>query len=428
MGLPGQKGSDFEQERFPAIAVRKSLWRFIIVRLFGARWTGVLTSPFGLVYSTQWARSPLPSKDWVRIRPLLSGICGSDLAVIKGTSSLYLAPLISFPFVLGHEIVGKVTEAGQGATDLLGKRVVVEPALGCFVREQQEPCAACASGFQSLCEKVTEGIISPGIQTGYCHDTGGGWSHEFLAHRSQVHIVPDHLADEVVVLTEPFACALHGAVRLLNEHPQVKNILVIGCGSMGLLTIAAIRALERQEGREPVRIVAVGRYDHQRHWAEKVGADLVVPDGPPVRLYPDLARESGASLHRPELGLPTVLGGFDAVIDCVGSQKSLNDSVRWARSGGSVLLIGMPAEPRVTWTAVWFKEVTVQGVYAYGVEEWIGRKIRTFSLALDLMASGTGDLTGFVSHIFPLSRWKEAVQTALRPGRYRSVKVALKPD
>src|SRR5829696_4230075 len=79
----------------------------------------------------------LPGPEWVRVRPRLSGICGSDLATIDGASSRWFEPIVSFPFVPGHEVVGELDD---------GTRVVVEPVLRCDTRAVNPPCEMCASG------------------------------------------------------------------------------------------------------------------------------------------------------------------------------------------------------------------------------------------------------------------------------------------
>src|SRR5438132_317523 len=104
--------------------------------------------------------------DWVRFKPRLSGICGSDLATIDGRSSRYFEPIVSFPFVLGHEVVGELDD---------GTRVVVVPVLRCAARGVEPACDMCAAGRVNLCERVAFGHIEPGLQTGFCTDTGGGW-------------------------------------------------------------------------------------------------------------------------------------------------------------------------------------------------------------------------------------------------------------
>ena len=143
----------------------------------------------------------LPTPDWVRLKPLVSGICGSDLGTLSSENSPYFSPITSSPFVLGHEVVGVVTEDREIPP---GERVVLEPALGCAVRGLEPPCAYCAAGQHALCVNVAKGDISPGIQTGFCRDTGGGWSEGTLvAHPSQLHRVPDDLPDEAAATIEP---------------------------------------------------------------------------------------------------------------------------------------------------------------------------------------------------------------------------------
>src|SRR6266566_176775 len=80
---------------------------------------------------------PIPElrgPNWVRLRPQLAGICGSDLALLTGRASPILSPFASFPAILGHEEVAVVEEAGSSAEEWKGARVVVDPVISCFVR------------------------------------------------------------------------------------------------------------------------------------------------------------------------------------------------------------------------------------------------------------------------------------------------------
>lgn len=409
-----------------AVQFRKSIFRFAVVKLFGKR-PSVAVGPFGMVALKEVEPLRLPSPRWVRIRPLLCGICGSDLAVVAGKSSLLLSPLTSTPFTFGHEVVGVVIETGSAVKNFrVGDRVVVEPALSCFVREIEPPCKQCAAGNYACCERLTEGVISAGVQTGYCRDTGGGMSDEFVAHEWQLFRVPNELDNDVAVLTEPFSCALHAvlkALRCLEFEPE--KVLIIGCGTIGLLTISALRFVERTFGKSHAFVAAIAKYPHQRDWAKKLGADEIVPTD--KRLYERLSDLTGAKFFRPELGKPTVLGGFDVVFDCVGNEESLNDAVRWTRANGVLVVVGMPAEPKVNWTSVWFKELQVVGAYAYGFEDWQGKRVRTFEIALEFLQKNAPMFKGFVSHTFPLSQWRQAFQTTLRAGKHGAIKVAVYP-
>ena len=107
----------------------------------------------------------------------------------------------------------KVLSAVRLPGDLAaGTRVVVDPVLTCAARGL-EACEACARGETNRCSRITVGDISSGLQTGFCHDTGGGWSQQLSVHRSQLHVVPEGYSDEQALLAEPVACAVHTARR-----------------------------------------------------------------------------------------------------------------------------------------------------------------------------------------------------------------------
>src|SRR5436309_3960113 len=169
-------------------------------------------------------------------RPRRAGIGGSALPPSSGRSSRYFSPLVSMPFVPGHEVVGELLDDVDGLT--AGTRVVIEPVLSCAARGL-EPCPSCASGQTGRCDRITVGHVAPGLQTGYCADTGGGWGRMLVAHRSQLVPVPDSMTDTRAVLVEPLACAIH-AVRRARIEPGA-SVLVVGAGTVGLLTTLALR-------------------------------------------------------------------------------------------------------------------------------------------------------------------------------------------
>jgi threonine dehydrogenase-like Zn-dependent dehydrogenase len=389
------------------IQYRKSIPRYLALRALGPRWRSLYTSSASPVRLRDLPPPKLPTDEWVRVRPLLSGVCGSDLATICCKGSPYLAPLTSMPFVLGHEVVGLAA----------GDRVVLQPALGCRVRGISPSCEACARGELALCRNVTRGSISAGIQTGYCRDTGGAWSDEFVAHHSQLHTVPRDMPDEVAVLAEPFACALHGALRALPRDDA--TALVIGGGTIGLLTIAAIRALGSK-----ARVVAVAKYTHQVAHAQRLGASTVLrADSDETRRFRSLADALSVELHTPEIGKPTVVGGADVAFDCVASSQSIDEAMRFTRAGGTAVLVGMPAIPSgVDWTSIWYKELNVRAAYAYGTEQHAGRRMTTFELAIGLLSMMGADLRPLVGEPFALTEWRDAIRAALRTGQSRSVK------
>ena len=353
----------------------------------------------------------LPTPEWVRVRPLLSGICGSDLGTLSSENSPYFSPITSPPFVMGHEIFGEVAEGNSGFS--VGERVVVEPALGCRVRGMEPPCSYCALGQYALCLNVAKGDISPGIQTGFCQDTGGGWSRGTLvAHPSQLHRVPDSVPDEAAVAIEPLACAVHAALGAAPGPDDTS--LVIGAGSVGLFTVAALRHLTKTG-----RIICVAKHDRQREEARRLGADEIVH---PRETYATLPRMLGTEAYKPELGKPVVMGGADRAFECVGSPRTTEDALRLTKPGGEVALVGMPgARSGLDLTALWYKEISLKGSYAYGVEEHDGEMTTSFALALRL-APEMG-LEKMVGPRFRLEEYGEAVAVARSAGRKGNVKV-----
>src|SRR5262245_14922722 len=107
--------------RVKALQVDRSFARFAAARVAGmlSPGRGASVGPLKLVDIDP---PELPGEDWVRVRPRLAGICGSDLATVDGVTSRYFESVVSFPFVPGHEVVGELDD---------GTRVVVVPVLHC---------------------------------------------------------------------------------------------------------------------------------------------------------------------------------------------------------------------------------------------------------------------------------------------------------
>jgi threonine dehydrogenase-like Zn-dependent dehydrogenase len=394
-----------------ALQYRKSVPRYLLMRASAKRVKGLDTSRLSPLQFEEAPEPKLPTPDWVRVKPLLSGICGSDLGTLSAENSPYFSPITSPPFVMGHEVLGVVTVDNSGFS--AGERVVVEPALGCVVRGIEPPCACCASGRYALCVNVAKGDISPGIQTGFCGDTGGGWSKGTLVvHPSQLHRVPEDVPDEAAVAIEPLACAVHAALKV-DPGPD-ETALVIGAGSVGLFIVAALKRFTRAG-----RIICVAKHARQKKEALRLGADEVVH---PKELYEKLPLLLGTERYKPELGKPVVMGGADKVFECVGAPGTIEDAVRLARPGGEVALVGMPgARSCLDLTALWYKEVKLAGAYAYGLEEYRGERVKSFELALRIAPKIK--LESLVGPRFGLREYKAAIAAARSAGRNGHVKI-----
>jgi threonine dehydrogenase-like Zn-dependent dehydrogenase len=394
-----------------ALVYRKSIPRYLLMRTASKRLKSLETSRFSPLQLEDAPDSDLPTPEWVHVKPLLSGICGSDLGTLSSENSPFFSPLTSPPFVMGHEVVGEILEDNSGFR--AGERVVLEPALGCTVRGIDPPCPYCASGRHALCLNVARGDISAGIQTGFCHDTGGGWSQRTLvAHPSQLHRVPDAVPDEAAVTIEPLACAVHAA---LGAAPATdETALVIGAGSVGLFTVAALRHLT-----DAGRIICIAKHERQRAEALRLGATEVLH---PKETYTKLPALLDAEAYEPELGKPVVTGGAERVFECVGAASTIEDALRLAQPGGEVTLVGMPgSKSTLDLTALWYQEIQLSGSYAYSVEAYEGKQTSSFELALRL--APVIDLQTLVGPSFPLESYKEAIAAARSAGREGNVKV-----
>jgi threonine dehydrogenase-like Zn-dependent dehydrogenase len=398
-----------------AVQYTKSIPRYLAMRYLGKRWRGLYTSPVSCVRLVDIPEPQLPTPEWVKVKTRLSGICGSDLATLTARGSPYFSPFTSTPFVLGHEIVGEIAEIGEAVEGFsIGARVVIEPALSCEVRGISPPCHQCQNLRFANCENITKGDISAGVQTGYCRDTGGGWSPYVLAHQSQLHLVPDDISDEIAVLLEPLACAIHGVLKA--KCNETDDICVIGGGTIGLLTVAALRMLGYQN-----RILIFAKYRHQQQLALNLGAnEVILPNNSRYAAFCEL---TGAVSHQPELGQQVLIGGVDVTLDCIGSSVTIDDALRFTRASGQVILLGMPGIPKnIDWTSAWYKQLRVDGAYTYGLEMHNAEQIHTFTLGMRLLQKMGAQLRPLVSERFALRDYKRAIQTALNTGRTATVK------
>ncbi|HLT58705.1 MAG TPA: alcohol dehydrogenase catalytic domain-containing protein [Limnochordales bacterium] len=393
-----------------ALQFRFSPLRYAFAKAVGAVYPGVFASRAGCLAYGDVPEPALPGPEWVKIETRLGGICGSDLNLITLRDSPSVSPFASFPFVIGHENVGVVRETGPAVTEVEpGQRVVVDPLLPCAVRGFGQPCANCRAGLPNRCLRFAEGALAPGLLLGSCRDTGGSWGEVFVAHRSQVIPVPDHVSDENAVLAEPFGCALH-AVDVAGP-PHGRTVLVIGGGVIGLCTIAALRIMA-----PGCRIIALVRHPFQADMARRLGADEVLaPRGRDV--YPTVAAALGAKLLRPVLGPPVLVGGADVVYECAGSDGALNDALRFAAPGGQVVLLGLASVPRgIDWTFVWLKELQVQGVFAAGPVRTGEGTVSAVQRAIELFAEGAVDLSALVTHRFAFKDYRQALATVTAKG------------
>ena len=367
--------------------------------------------------------------DWLVVRPLLTGICGSDSKQIlmdfgEGGGDSAMFAFCSFPQVLGHEVVAEVVELGPQAAGFdVGDRVVLNPWLSCVTRGIDPVCPACQAGDLSLCWSFTTGDVSPGIHTGVSSDATGGYADLLPAHSSMLFRVPDSVPTEQAVFADPFSVSLHAITR--NPPPPGGKAVVWGAGALGCAAVSILRALHPD-----VEVAVVARFDHQAAFARKLGAHLVTAHEPSDEVLEQLASWSGGVLRRsPDGGgMPMCHPGFvDVVYDTVGKTDSFEVSARVLAGRGTIVKAGVHAPARWEWSPLDFKELRWVGSNAFGIETVEGRRKHAIEHYLDLVEARRVDLTGMLTHVFTLADWRGAFCAIADQGRSGCIKVAITP-
>lgn len=364
----------------------------------------------------------LKGDDWAVLKTRLTGICGSDtkqvLLDFEGPADSPMTAFISFPQVLGHEVVATVEQAGPDSGVAVGQRVVLNPWLSCEVRGIDPICPACEDGDLSLCWSFLDGSLAPGIHTGNSSDATGGFAEYLPAHRRMMFPIPDEISDEVAVLADPFSVALHAVTR--NPPPPGGTVVVYGAGALGTCATAILAALHPD-----VKVATVAMWDGQRNLAEKLGATTFVPE-PREELIAALVEWSGGVLRTPwEGSLPIAWpGGIDVVYDTVGAPATLEVGLRVIKTRGTIVELGLSTMDRCEWTPWYFKEARLIGSSAFGIEEVEGVRKHAIEHYLDLVASGRINLDGMLTHTFELDAWRSAFSTLIEQGSTGAIKCA----
>jgi threonine dehydrogenase-like Zn-dependent dehydrogenase len=380
-------------------------------KLLGLVWSGAYFSSFAPLQVQNLPRQPLPAENWVRVRNSLAGICGSDLHLIFLDGDLRVAPAAlpgqsrSYP---GHEVVGEVIQVGEEVESLhAGDRVVLRHGPNCVSAGVQPPCRSCAAGNYVLCENGS----LPGPQP-----VGGGWSEEMLLHEQQLFAIPPSISDSQAVLLEPSAVALHAVLRRLPSAGE--RVLIIGAGTIGLLTLQVLRALA-----PAAQVHVMARHAFQVERAATMGAKIIYPRNS----YQQISRLTSARLYSGVAGNKMLLGGYDVIFDTIGSGRTTNDALRWTRAGGTVVMVGVNLHHmRLDLTPVWYQEINLIGTMGQGMETWPpqtdGRR-STFEIAAELIAHEQIHPQELITQRYTLSEYRVALLEAKKKAHNRAIKV-----
>ncbi|HEU5075215.1 MAG TPA: alcohol dehydrogenase catalytic domain-containing protein, partial [Polyangiaceae bacterium] len=395
-----------------ALEFRVSVPQYLLTRAAASLATTAPAGALGGLRAVERPALTLPAEDWVMLEPIATGICGTDLATLAFKGPTALEPFASFPAVLGHEILARVSGLGGGVTGFeLGDRVVVDPLISCRTRglAVEALCASCALGIPAACLHAGESgpllvqgkALARGNCIGFHAQLPGGWSSQMMAPARQLYRVPASVSDRAAVLTEPLAVATRAVVGMWPALSD--SVLVIGSGPIALATIWALSALGYAG-----RLYAQVKRAHEQKLAERLGAHRAVAPGAPVR---ETITSLGGRVYKPLIGPEVYAGGFDCVFDCVGSSQSLDQAVRMTRAGGSLAMLGCCTQVRnVDLTFLWARQLIVRGFVAYGPERWQGRELHTFELVLELLERSALPITDMITHEFGLEDYRKALE------------------
>jgi 2-desacetyl-2-hydroxyethyl bacteriochlorophyllide A dehydrogenase len=318
---------------------------------------------------------PRPGETQVLIAVKAASVCGGDLHIYKGKH-----PSAPPPVALGHELAGEVVEIGAKVKAIkVGDRVTVEPVIACG------ECPPCRRGEYGYCDNLS-----------YAYRRGqGAMADYFVADERYTYKLPEGMAYEAGTLIEPLAVAVHAVKRA--KIGLGERVVVIGAGPIGILVCAVCRAAGAKE--------------------------IIVSDIAEARLQMALAMGATRAVNSQQESLLDVVReitggrGVNRSIECVGSEKTFEQAMRCLAKGGIATNIGIFEQPTIQVPATLFvsQEITVQGAQGYCWD---------FETALAL--AGAIDLGKLVSHVFPLEKVDEAIQTALNR-EAKPVKIVLNP-
>ncbi len=393
------------------IYVDKNIPRILLTKVLKPVWPGVIFSSLSPTHFVELPDPQLPGPRWVRVKNHQCGICATDLTLLTAAADPSIAPA-ALPglqrFYLGHEVVGEVVEVGKGVTHVeIGQRVIMDAqGANCFNQEIDPPCPQCSRGNIGLCENSSAGGGS---------SVGGGWSDTYVTHETSIYPVAGELSDDQALMVEPLSIGMRAALRCTPEAGQ--HVLVVGSGTIGLCTVQALKAVS-----PGCHITSLARHSYQAEKARSLGADEALTG---KDLYALTAEITGAKLYTGMLGNRMLLGGFDVIYDCVGTARTIKDSLRCVKAGGTVVLVGIRLNPlKLDLTPVWSQEIHLVGNIAHGHDAWQGNWRHDYDLVIDFMRAGKVTADGFITHRFPLARWHEAVHTAMDK-RTGSIKVVI---
>jgi threonine dehydrogenase-like Zn-dependent dehydrogenase len=380
-------------------------------------------------YRTDWPKPTIKHLRQVLVRPVMAGICASDIHQINVNLS-YSATILARkdnPFPLGHEVVGIVEEVGEEVEGFkVGDRVGHSPVVSCECYGF-EPCESCQAGRPETCQAIVGIGDASDLEEEYGGRLkfggfgSGAFSEYFVAYAGQLTKIPDEVPDEQALLAEPLAVAIHAVKR--KQPSDDDTVIVLGAGIIGLMVVRAIKTLGSK-----CKILVLARYPFQENTAKRLGADEVISEREKEVLYEKVAEQTNGHLLKPTIGSKILYGGSgpDIIFDTVGSDATLNDSLHLIRNNGTLVIVGMDfgVTKKTDWVLAVYKQVNVLGSMMHGQEVHEGKPVDTLELAFEMIHEDPALFDELVTHKYRIDEYRTAFSVAANKGKNNAIKVA----
>lgn len=321
---------------------------------------------------TRWVEYPVKKESEVLIKVDSAGICGSDIGAFRGTN-----PLVTYPRIIGHEVVGVVIQEGKGMPDNIkeGDRVIVDPYIYCG------HCYPCSVGRTNCCENLK--VIGVHID---------GAMQEVVAHPAHlIHKIPDSVKSEMAPLAEPLTIALHALHRANLKEGE--HIAIIGAGAIGLM--AALSAL--RYNAIPVLIDIV---EERLQYAITLGIPHVINPAK-TQVVDDIREITKGTMAQ-------------VVVEASGANSAIRQALDLASFAGRISFTGWPKqETSLPTNLITFKELDLRGSRTSAGE---------FGEALQMLATLNINPADIVSKVVNIDEVPDAVRELDQyPERYLKI-------